>query len=70
MISEIINYRFCLGTDFTTLIVSPYRICTYQQEGSWEKAVMSCDIQMGQSGQANTFQLLQVRARQVSHDFN
>ncbi|XP_052812043.1 serine-protein kinase ATM-like isoform X2 [Mya arenaria] len=34
------------------------RVCTYQHENQWDKAVVSCDIEMSQSGQGNQYELL------------
>ncbi|XP_060585424.1 serine-protein kinase ATM-like [Ruditapes philippinarum] len=50
---------------------SSSRICTYQQENQWDKAVVSCDIQMSQSGTTNQYDLLNVlQCFGANHIFN
>ncbi|KAH3729489.1 hypothetical protein DPMN_055461, partial [Dreissena polymorpha] len=39
------------------------RICTYQHENQWDKAVMTCDIQMSQSAQCSQYDMLHVLQR-------
>ncbi|XP_053392108.1 serine-protein kinase ATM-like, partial [Mercenaria mercenaria] len=47
------------------------RICTYQQENQWDKAVVSCDIQMSQSGTSNQYDLLNaLQCFGANHVFN
>ncbi|KAL4233543.1 hypothetical protein ACF0H5_008223 [Mactra antiquata] len=47
------------------------RICTYQQENQWDKAVVSCDIQVSQSGCDYQYGLLHALQNfGASHVFN
>ena len=56
------NYYFNPTSSFCCVIVllCHCRVCTYQHENQWDKAVVSCDIDMSQSGQERQYDLLYV----------